>query len=202
MKKRLLWAVWGLAPVAVLAFHMAPGQVLMARDIAGDHLSRARNAEKAEDWAAAADEYALAKTALPADARVEKAKLSISEARARIQAGDLLEGAQSLERIIEEERNAASPDAAVLEQARQELGTARYFSAWLMRLEGAAPDEWKPESEAARQQFRLLAEEAGKGSEGAARAEDYMKNLEEVIRLEQMDLSELQGLPLPKNCPC
>jgi hypothetical protein len=202
MKKRFLWAAWGLAPVAALAMHLGPGQTLMARDAAADHLSRARSAEKAGDWGAAADEYALAKAALPPDARVEKVTLAISEAKARIQNGDLLEGAESLEAIIEEEeRGAATPDAAVLEQARHELGTARYYSAWLMRLEGAAPDEWKPESEAARQQFRLLAEEAQKRGEVGS-AEDSKKNLEEVIRLEQMDLSELQGLPLPKNCPC
>lgn len=201
MKTRAMWAVWGLVPVAVLALHLGPGQALMARDAAGDHLSRARAAEKAEDWSTAADEYALAKAALPAEAHGEKARLAISEAKARIQAGGLLEGAEALEGIITEEQASARPDADVIEQARHELGTARYYAAWLMRLDGATAEEWKPESEAARQQFRLLAENAQASGDGA-RAEDYKKNLEEVIRLEQMDLSELQGLPLPKKCPC
>jgi hypothetical protein len=197
----MLWAAWGLVPVAALALHLGPGQTLMARDAAGDHLSRARAAEKAEDWGTAADEYALAQAALPAEAHGERARLAISEAKARIQSGNLLEGAETLEALITEEQSSAKPDADVVEQARQELGTARYYAAWLMRLDGAAPDEWKPESEAARQQFRLLAESA-QASGDSGPAEDYKKNLEEVIRLEQMDLNELQGLPLPKKCPC
>src|SRR5215470_19533545 len=53
------------------------------------------------------------------------------------------------------------------------------------------------ETELARQNFRLLAEESQK--EPALRL-DYEKNLEATIRLERMDLSELQGLPLPKQC--
>jgi hypothetical protein len=65
-----------------------------------------------------------------------------------------------------------------------------------MRLEGATAEEWTAETEHARQNFRLLAEEAT----GPALRVGYEKNLEATIRLERMDLSELQGLPLPKQC--
>jgi hypothetical protein len=65
-----------------------------------------------------------------------------------------------------------------------------------MRLEGAQADEWLQPVESARQNFRLLAEEA----RDEKATEDYEKNLEATIRLARMDLSELQGMPLPKFC--
>ncbi len=112
-----------------------------------------------------------------------------------MQAGQILEAQEdfkSLLRRVDE----TSPLAAA---ARHELASAHYFTAWLMRLEGATVEEWKPEAQQARQHFRLLAERAGEAD--AADVEAHERNLEAAIRLEQMDLSELQALPLPKKCP-
>ena len=67
-----------------------------------------------------------------------------------------------------------------------------------MRLEGAAAAEWTVQAEGARQHFRLLAEDGLKADPASARA--HQDNLEATIRLERMDLTELQGLPLPKMC--
>lgn len=199
MKTRILWVLWALVPLGVLALHMGPGQVWKARDSARVLLTRAKQAAANEEWIEAADGYAAARAALPEDAAGERTRLSILEAKARIRGGQLLEGAEQLETLLNAERAAASPDGEVVTRLRNELGTARYYAAWLMRLEGADVDEWKPEAEAARQQFRLLAE--GAVEEKLASADDDRKNLEQVIRLEQMDLSELRGLALPKNCP-
>jgi hypothetical protein len=77
------------------------------------------------------------------------------------------------------------------------LASAQYYAGWLMRLEGATTQEWLAETEQSRQNFRLLAEQTEKDT---VISEGYRKNLEAVIRLERMDLSELQGLPLPKQC--
>ena len=52
--------------------------------------------------------------------------------------------------------------------------------------------------EKARQNFRLLAEQSAKND--IENFEDNKKNLEAVVRLARMDLSELQALPLPKKC--
>jgi len=84
----------------------------------------------------------------------------------------------------------AQADQPSSARSRESLGTDAYFSGWLMRLDGAAPDEWKPETEKARQQYPLLAESAP-----ATKPTPSRKDVEAVIRLEQMDLSELQGLP-------
>jgi hypothetical protein len=68
-----------------------------------------------------------------------------------------------------------------------------------MRLEGLGPEEWEPEIEAARQAYKLLAEDSQKrGDEPAAKK--YREDLESAIRLARMDLSELQGLNLPRQC--
>ena len=67
-----------------------------------------------------------------------------------------------------------------------------------MRLELAEKKEWKEPLEKARQNFRLLAEQTAKTD--AKASGDHQKNLEAVVRLARMDLSEVQALPLPKKC--
>jgi len=69
---------------------------------------------------------------------------------------------------------------------------------WLMRLEGLDATKWEPEIESARQNYRLLAETSdttGKVTE----AKKHQENLEAAIRLARLDLSDLQGLPLPNQ---
>jgi hypothetical protein len=67
-----------------------------------------------------------------------------------------------------------------------------------MRLEGAPREEWEPEIEASRQNYKLLAEDpAARGDEKLAKLS--CENLESAIRLERMSLTDLQGLPLPSQ---
>ena len=70
---------------------------------------------------------------------------------------------------------------------------------WLKRLEGLGEADWQPDVENARQSYRQLAEEAEKSGDTAA-AKTYRENLEGTIRLARMDVSELQGMPIPKQC--
>jgi hypothetical protein len=60
-------------------------------------------------------------------------------------------------------------------------------------------EEWQPDVENARQSYRQLAEEAENAGDMAS-AKTYRDNLEGTIRLARMDVSELQGLPIPKQC--
>lgn len=196
MKTKLAWIVWALVPVGVAALHMGPGQCLMKRDEAGAHIRTAGLAAATEDWITAADAYAQARDLLPETASAERLKLAIAEAKARVESGDFLEGARQFEELIARQEASGSPDSTVLKELRSELGEVAYLTAWMMRVEGAAPDEWKPETEKSRQQFRLLSETMADDAD----AESFKKNLEAAIRLEQMDLSELLALPLPKKC--
>ena len=82
--------------------------------------------------------------------------------------------------------------------ARGALANAQYYTTWLMRLEGLSREEWEPEIEASRQNYKLLAEHAEEAGDEAA-AEQARSDLESSIRLARMDLDELQGLPLPSQ---
>ena len=90
------------------------------------------------------------------------------------------------------------PDQKLLADARSTLANSQYYMTWLMRLEGLGRDAWEPEVEAARQTYKLLAEQAEKRGDAAA-AKKYREDLESSIRLARMDLSDLQGLPLPSQ---
>ena len=196
MKSRLAWVVWALAPVGVAALHLGPGQCLMKRDDAGEHVRDARLAAAGEDWTTAAARYAEARELLPEASESERLRLAVAEAKARVEAGDFLQAATQFEELIARQEATAAPDERVLKELRAQLGEVAYLTGWMMRVEGATADEWKPETEKARQQFRLLSEMKPDDAD----AEGFKQNLEAAIRLEQMDLSELLALPLPKKC--
>jgi hypothetical protein len=187
-----------LLPIVAIALHFGPGQKLLARDTAGTHLSKAQAAAAAEDWETAITEFIAARDALPPEDVAGRTQLAIAEARARIESGDFLEASRQLDELLERELAASTPRPEVVAELRNMTAESSYYTAWIMRLEGAPEDEWRPETEKARQQYRLLAETATDAAAGAKAKE----NLEAVIRLEQMDLSDLKGLPLPKKCKC
>ena len=85
--------------------------------------------------------------------------------------------------------------AKLLTEARSTLANSQYYMTWLMRLEGYGQEVWEPEIEAARQTYKLLAEQAADPKERQRHQED----LEAAVRLARMDLGELQGLPLPSQ---
>lgn len=190
--QRIALTAWLMVPVAFAAWYFGPGQDLHARDRSASALEQARAAEEAGEWKQAVEFYAQAQDELPADRTDARQRLELAEARATIMGGDMWSGIESLEALLEE---VEGEDEPLAEAVRAELGAQRYFAAWLMRLEGSGVEDWKPEAELARQHFRMLAEQSD-----AEAAEAYKRNVEAVVRLEEMDLSELLALPLPKNC--
>jgi hypothetical protein len=64
-----------------------------------------------------------------------------------------------------------------------------------MRLEGLDRTVWEPEIEAARQNWRLLAEQATTDKDKLLHQED----LEAAVRLARLEIEDLQGLPLPSE---
>lgn len=219
--RKLLLVLWLIVPAILIAWHYGPGQRELLLDDAAAAHRRAQAAAAAEDWATAAsasgDALALlakaeALTRQTADAAEHGsatgepapaasisplvAELTVEQARARMRSGELLEGmAQLQDLLVQTGDNPAL--SATREQARHELASGNYHAAWLMRLEGAASDEWQISAEVARQEFRLLAETGSPAITSAA-----ARNLEATIRLQRMDLDELKALPLPKNCKC
>lgn len=197
MHRKLWLYLWLAVPVGLLAFHQGPGKAWRARDLAGRHVEIARAAERDESWAEAVLAYDQALATLPAGEDAARHSLQLARANARLFTGELPEAMADLDRLLEDLE--AAPAEAALERAtREALASAQYHAAWLMRLEGADRAEWLQAADESRQNYRLLAEEAERT--GDARLKDHHHNLEAAIRLAQMDLSELQGLPLPKKC--
>lgn len=197
MHKKLFLYCWLIAPVALLAFHYGPGQTGLARDDAARQIALAQNLEADEDWRGAMAAYADAIAKLPAENQAERWQLRLARSKARMHSGELPEAIADQQALLAEMENASAPSAQI-DEVRANLGTAEYYAGWLMRLEGATTEEWTVEVENARQHFRLLAESnLGKDS---AKAKRYQEDLEATIRLARMDLSELEGMPLPKFC--
>lgn len=196
MKKAILWTLWAAVPVTALAFHLGPGQKLQQKDTAAGHIAAAEKAASQEDWQISLEEYTKARAMLPDQNAKERDLIELAEAKVRLEAGDFYEAGNQLEALLGKEEAKATPDADFMHQIREQIGQTAYYSAWVMRLEGASPEEWREESTRARQQFRYLGETVA----DASFKKTSTDNLEAVIRLEQMDISELKGLPLPKKC--
>jgi hypothetical protein len=197
MKKKLLLCCWLLTPVVLLAYHYGPGQSDLARDEAARQIALATAFEQSEHWPEAVTAYTDALAKLPESDRDARWQLRLAKSKARMQVGELPEAITDLDGLLVEMQKGGAK-ARQSEEVRSQLATAQYYAAWLMRLEGAPTDEWTVQTENARQHFRLLAEDKLKSDAPAAKA--HQEDLEATIRLARMDLSELQGLPLPGFC--
>ena len=195
MRKIIMFALWLFVPAVLLAYHYGPGQTRLAMDRAAKKIAEARASEAQEDWKAAYQTWGEALAATPPDQTKPRMQLRLSQARTRMYTGDLPEAMKDMADLLAEAQHEKA-DANLQREIRGTLGSAQYYAAWLMRLEGATTEEWILPVESARQNFRLLAE----NTKEAKSAEDYQKNLEAAIRLERMSLDELQIQPLPKCC--
>ncbi len=194
--KTWITILWTLLPIVGAALWFGPGAELRDRADAAAWIEKGQSAYAEERWEDAVLAFTEAHDLLPEDATTERARVRLDEAEARIQAGEMVEGQEILAAVLDELETSGA-DAELATSVRHALATSSYHAGWLMRLEGATPEEWLPETERARQHFRLLAESHDGEAQGA-----FAKNLEATIRLEQMDLSDLQALPLPKDCSC
>lgn len=191
-----LLVLWLLLPLAAVAWHLGPGQDHLRSDDAGTTLRQAERAVAQKQWPEAIELLDKALAQLPADRREAARHIRLERAKARMQAKQLPVAHQELTELVEELKT--SGDARLLDDARAALASSQYYLTWLMRLEGQPDEVWEPEIDAARQNYKLLAERAEKAGDAAA-ARTHREDLEAAIRLARLDLAELQGLPLPSQ---
>ena len=210
--RKLLLFVWLLLPAGAAAYHYGPGQDRVHVDCAADASDRAAKlaiearALAAKDgdcaalglWAKAESAYTEALESLPNDRVTESRTLRLERAKAQMFLSKLPDAHAELVSLVDELAGDASADPKLLANARNALANAQYYRTWLMRLEGAGQDEWEPEIEASRQNYKLIAEQA-EASGDAQLAKANQEDLESSIRLERMNLNDLQGLPLPSQ---
>jgi hypothetical protein len=211
MRKIALF-VWILMPVAAGAYHFGPGQDRLRIDGAAEATHRAETVARAARgiaaergdaaarslWDAADAAYGEALELLPPDRVAEARALRLERAKAQMFVSKLPEARRDLEGLVRELVEDPASDRAVLDGARDALANAQFYTTWLMRLEGAPREEWEPVIEASRQQYKLLAERSAAAGDTEV-AQTARENLESAIRLARMDLTELEGLPLPSQ---
>jgi hypothetical protein len=192
----LLLCGWLILPIGAWAYHEGPGQDGMARDKTAAVLADAHTAAVDKNWFEATDLYDKALALLPKDDVQHARRIRLEWNKARMEASQLPEARQDLDDLVTQlEGDTEHPDAALLAESREALASSQYYMTWLMRLEGLPRDKWEPEIEASRQNYRLLAE-ASKDPKIAAR---HQADLESAVKLERLDIEELQGLPLPSQ---
>ena len=146
-------------------------------------------------------------------------EIRLARARALVRSGEVAQGAALLEDLLVDLTNAGNtaPDArprlatvahargadrdTLARATREELATAYYYGARLLRLAGKPADEWREAAARAKQNYRYLAEDAK--TRGASRSEvtNHEMNGELVLNLEQSSLEELHAQPRPKDSP-
>src|SRR5262245_49407364 len=208
--RKLVLFLWLLLPVGAAAYHYGPGQEHLRTDAAADAAARgraaaahAREVQAAQGdiaakghWPEAEEAFTEALAALPGEHVEQGRRLRLERAAAMLQISKLPDARRELGALVEELEGDPTADAGLLADARSTLGNAQYYTTWLLRLEGEPRDVWEQEIEAARQNYKLVAARA-EVSGDAERARVEGENLEAALRLARMDLTELQGLPLP-----
>lgn len=194
----LLIVGWLFAGLAAVIFHFGPGQEQLELDRTSRMIRDARQSVASGDWHKAVEQFDRVLAALPDDRRAELFQLRLEKCKAQMFAAQLPQARDALAELLDETANDETLDARFRADVRATLANSQYYMTWLMRLEGLPEEEWMPEIESSRQNYRLLAENADQIGDAlmAARATD---DLESAVRLARMDLGELQGLPLPSQ---
>jgi hypothetical protein len=196
--RTLLLVGWLMVPIGVGIWHYGPGQERVQLDVAAQLLSEAEHCSAEGDWVTAAAKYEEALQRLPSSMVAENRRVRLLRAQAQMHAKQLPTANAELETLVEELKNDPGADPKLLSAARGALANSQYYMTWLMRLEGQPAEIWEPEIEGARQNYRLLAEQASANGDATAQRRSQ-EDLESSIRLARMDLGELQGLPLPSQ---
>ena len=160
MKKSLI-LLWMLFPVGVAAYHFNAGPKQMKRAQAHERLLQIRRLERQAEpvWQEILDQYDRLVEDLPPDENPRVVhEIRLAQAKARLEMLDLSTVIDDLTRLLQETAVAYGENARLTRGVRETLGKAHYYATWVLKMNGAAEDEWRPFAERARQLFRYLAE--------------------------------------------
>ncbi|MGB0774243.1 MAG: hypothetical protein ACPG32_03080 [Akkermansiaceae bacterium] len=193
MKSRILLAtLWLLVPLGLAAYHYGPGQTQVALDKTESHLELARQAVQDENWEVAIQQYQEALTKLPKDEKHASFRIQLEIAKAKMQNSALPEAREDLAELVVALNDDKAAPTELKEDALSTLANARYYMTYLMKLEGQPASVWEPEIEAARQEYKLLAQTG-------ADSKKHLRDLDAAVRLARAEPTELYGLPIPRQ---
>jgi hypothetical protein len=168
-------------------------------------IEEASYAKAAERWKATAQLLGEAQELLADDPSLAAQQVRLARARATVRTGDIAAGANDLEALLDTIEPSSGETVDEMRplalEAREELATAYYYGARLMRMAGKPASEWREVSGMARQNFRYLAEQARAAGADAETIANHEKNGELVLDLEQSSVEGLFMKPKPKDCP-
>ena len=199
--RRLIIAAWCFVPVLFLGFHYgAPGKRLQTLDQVDALVKQAKHSVDQKEWETAVTQFEDALSLVPPEMVTETRQIMLEKSKAQMMAKQLPQAHANLQGLLDDmlAEPKESQNRELINETRSSLANSQYYMTWLMRLEGEPEERWRPEIESARQHYKLLAEEL-KDTGKAAQAKKYEEDLESSIKLARMDLSELQGLPLPSQ---
>lgn len=196
-----IWMVvaWLFVGLAGVVFHLGPGRELEKNDVLNANVTRARLNVETENWGEAIDSFDQAIAGLSEQHLDMQRQLRLEKAKAQMMDSQLPEARLALDALMQELMEAGAGETKIAQETRLALASAQYYVTWLMRLEGVGREEWEPEVEAARQNYRILSEMADQSGDADV-AEKRREDLEAAVRLARMDLTDLQALPLPCQC--
>jgi hypothetical protein len=155
----------------------------------------------AEAWKRTADAYQQVETLLAGASPATVERVRWSKSRAMIRSGEIGKGVDELESLLDAFAEEGRGESEIARMTREELATAYYYGARLMRLGGSPAEEWRAVSDKSRQHFRYLAEASRTDGKANESVQNHERNLELVLNLEQSSLVDIQGKALPKDSP-
>ena len=188
----ILATLWLLVPLGFAAYHYGPGQEQVKLDHTEEFLAQARSAVQNKNWASAIESYKKALAKLPKENKETSMRIQLEIAKAKMQNSGLPEAREDLAKLVSQLNEDITISSELKEETLSTLANARYYMTYLMKLEGLPAEEWEPEIEAARQEYKLLAQT---GSD----KEKHLSDLESAIRLARAEPTELYGLPIPSQ---
>ena len=158
-------------------------------------------ADASAAWRVTADALSEAQTQVDEIGGPVREEIRLAKARALVRTGDVAAGANELEDLLLDAADHGEGATPLARAAREELATAYYYGARLMRLAGKPAADWREVAARARQNFRFLAEDAKARGATSTEVANHEKNSELVLDLEQSSLAELYAKPRPKDSP-
>ena len=190
---------WLMVPVLAGAYHYGPGQEKLQLDDVSRLLAEADGLAAQERWSDASSRYEQALALMPPGRLDETRRVRLQRAKVQMLDHQLPEASAALRELADQLEADKSADPKLRDDARAALANSQYYMTWLMRLEGLGAQEWEPEIENARQTYRMLAEHA-EASGDTQLAQQHREDLESAIRLARLDVGDLQGREIPKQC--
>jgi hypothetical protein len=196
--KRNLPAIWLTFGLILIGFHFLQGRKIETRETAEFLRQTATQAEQSGKHELALSKFSEAlKIAETLDPSLQL-RLQLDVARVRIQTGESLEAAESLDSLLDRDQLKQMP-ASLVRETRALAASAHYYAAYALRLENAPRDMWLDEIDRSRQHFRNLTEGAVRGA-SETDIDAYGRALESAILLERAGVYELNAKEVPKPC--